>query len=350
MIASRADPGSGGTVAAVTRPRLLIGLGREAADAVAQRIRTVSFETAIAPTVEYLLVELAASASAPAVGDDASLALGYGDADPLPVFTGKVESVRHSLDGTVRVTASGAGARLARLRVNQAYEQQNAGDVVSDLAALAGVDTATIESGVALPYLVLDDRQSAWMHIADLALYSDYLCFTDPEGALVFAPPAGGQPVYTFCYGESLLALSLRVRTPLVGEVTVTGEGAAGSQGQDAWSWLVKDPAGIRGRAGDAGPARLRRAAILRSSEAVSTAAGGWLTAAGRGQRSGWLEVPGVPEVRPASLVEIEDVPEREANGQFLVVGLRHRLSKAEGLRSRLWVTQLAEGGLGLLP
>ena len=67
-----------------------------------------------------------------------------------------------------------------------------------------------------------------------------------------------------------------RPRLPLlVGAVTTVGEGAAGSQGQEAWSWLVKDPSSVTGSAGSGGPERLIQDASLRSTEAAQGAADG---------------------------------------------------------------------------
>ena len=78
--------------------------------------------------------------------------------------------------------------------------------------------------------------------------------------------------------------------------MTVVGEGAAGSEGADGWSWLVKDPAAVTASAGDGRPGAARVSdASLRSAERGAERGGG-----PRGQRrpprgDARLLVPGAP-------------------------------------------------------
>ena len=53
----------------------------------------------------------------------------------------------------------------------------------------------------------------------------------------------------------------------------VTGEGAAGDQGSDAWYWLRKDPASNQSTAGSGTPLRTASVGALRSAEAVEALA-----------------------------------------------------------------------------
>jgi hypothetical protein len=161
---------------------------------------SVTVTLGLAPSVDVAELVLAAGEQAPdaAIGDAGSVSLGYEDAAAELVFTGQIEGVRHSTQGTTRISVTNGGALLSRLRVNQSYEQQSAGDIVTDLAGRAGVGTGTIEAGLDFAFYVVDDRSSAFQQIADLARKSGYVACFAPQGDLRFGPFASGQPVQTF--------------------------------------------------------------------------------------------------------------------------------------------------------
>src|SRR5882724_4309833 len=99
-------------------------------------VLSISIEASLAPSVDAATVSLLRGDLAPdyAVDDDGSVSLGYDDASTDLAFTGKIESIRYSVAGRSQLTATNGGARLSRLRVNQSYEQQKAGDIIKDLA------------------------------------------------------------------------------------------------------------------------------------------------------------------------------------------------------------------------
>jgi hypothetical protein len=231
--------------------------------------------------------------------------------------------------------------------VDQSYEQQAAGDIVTDLAGRAGVPTGTIESGVSLAFYVVDGGRSAYQQVAALARRSGYLACMTVEGELGFGPPAAGEPVQTFTYGQDILGLELAQGTPVVGSVETVGEGAAGSQGQDAWSWLVKDPSAVSGSAGSGEPLRARQDGSLRSSDAARSAAEGWVGAVGLTNLTGRLLVPGAPAVVVGCAIEIADAPQTELNGSCLVRRVSHRLSKREGFTTLIDFSRNGGSGLG---
>ena len=345
---------TGGTPAppAFRRPVFAVRFGfggGGAADPWRQHLVAVAVESGLAPAVDAVEIWLTADPQAPTVAlDDAGTAsLGYADDSPVLTFTGKVAGVRRGLGGLTRITATSGGAALARLRVNQSYEDQTAGDVVRDLAGRAEVTTATVEDGVDLPFYVVDDRRSAWAHVATLARRSGFLAYVTPAGELFFGPYEAGDPVQTFTYGEDVLQLAAREESPEVGKVTTWGEGAAGSQGKDAWSWLVKDPAAVQGSAGGTGPERWVHDPALRSGAAARTAAQGIAEAAGRLAVTGTLLVPGAPAVTAGSTIEIAGAPQEALIGRFLVRWLRHRLDKQGGFTTRIAFSQAASGGSG---
>lgn len=344
------DSGIGGAAAALGSA---LGIGGGSADKWKQAVVSVSVECGLAPSVDGMEVTFTAGEQAPsvAVGDTGSVKMGYEDSSTDAVFTGEVESVRYSVQGLTCLKATNGGAALSRLRVNQSYEQQKAGDVVSDLASRAEVETDTIENGLDFPYYVIDDRLNAYQHIATLARKSGYMAFFTTEGKLSFVTLATGQAVQTFTYGLDILSLQLTQATALCGEVTVFGEGAAGSQGQDAWSWLVKDPSSVKGSAGEGKPVREAQDATLRSGSAAQSAAEGIVNATGHIKLTGKLLVPGSPAVAVGSTIEVVEAPDGALNGSYLVRGLRHHFSKLQGFTTLIFFSKSGDnsgGGLGL--
>jgi phage protein D len=337
---------------ALRTPVVEISIGSAGAEEWAQAVVSVAVEAGLAPGVDAAEVVVAASADAPSavVGDTGAISLGYDDEGATLVFTGEVESVRSGILGATRIVATNGGATLSRLRVNRSYEKQKAGDVVGDLAGEAGVSTATVEDGIEFAFLVVDDRRSAYGHVADLARKSGFVAYMTPEGELTFGPLVSGQAVQSFAYGTDVLALEATEAAPVVAMVTSVGEGAAGSQGSDAWSWLVKDPASVTGSAGADAPEQLVSDASLRSADAARTAAAGLVSAAALRTAGGWLLAAGAPAVTVGSTIEIADAPDDALNGSYLVRSVRHRFLRGEGFTTLAGLRRSdGAGGLGAL-
>lgn len=336
--------------AAVRRPLCTVDFGGNA-DKWKNALVSLSVESGVAPFVDSATLNVAAGTIAPpvATADTGSIALGYEDSSEDPVFRGQVLTVRHSLSGPRKVSAiNGAGA-LAALRVNQSYEKRKAGDIVKDLAGRAQVDVETVEDGAEFPFYVVDDRQSLWRHIAALATKSGYLAYMTVENELHFAPIATGEAVQTFVYGSDILALELVDDSALVGKVRTVGEGAAGSEGTEAWSWLLKDPTPVQGEAGEGQLERLVANPTLRSSTVAQQAADALVQSAGFTRLSGRLLVAGAPTVTVGSTVAISDAPESALNGKCLVRWLRHNYTKQSGFTTLILFskTEGATGSLG---
>jgi hypothetical protein len=307
----------------------------------------VSVETGLAPFVDVAKIDLAADGEAPAVAieDGGSISMGYNDSSAALVFTAAVNRVNTSIIGTRRLEAVNGGLLLSRLRPNQSYEQQNAADIVNDLAGQAGVETDLVENGIDFPYYVIDDRQNAYQHIDALARKCGFVAFVTPEGKLFFGAPPGGQPVQTFNYALDIIHLTIKESAPVFQSATLIGAGAAGSQGQEAWPWLVKDPESITGQSGDGNGDRIVGDAALRSAAALQTAADGIVAAAALGALSGRMVVPGAPAVVVGSTIEIADAPNAALNGNFLVMRVRHEFSKQRGFISCIDFSRPANGG-----
>jgi phage protein D len=332
----------------VRRPAFEAQFGNGAASDWAQALVAFSVELGAAPFVDCAVLDSsAARGPAAAPGDAGTIKAGYEDSSTDLIFTGKVDAARVSLDGVLRVSASTGAGLLAGLRVDQSYEQSTAGDIVNDLAKRVAVDTDSIEEGATYPFYAVDARQNAWQHIATLARQNGFRAFFSTEGKLNFKPVAAGEPVASLAYGSDVLAVELWNARPAAGKVAVTGEGAAGSNGADAWNWLLKDPSAVRAESGGDDPAKLVTDPALRSADSAQTAANALAGAIGSAALSGCVWTPGVAAVTFGSAIEITGAPQSALNGVCLVERVRHRFNKREGFTSRIYFTQTGPAGGG---
>lgn len=304
----------------------------------------------MSPGADYVHLLYSWSDSLPVELDkDGEIGLGFGDGETHTIMKGVVTQFRQGINGITRVTLSNGGAALARLRVNQAYEQQTAGEIVADLAQRAGVEIDIAESGIDLAYFVVDDRSSAAQHLMSLAVACDFVTYMTPENALYFGPANQNQAIKTFTYGVNLLQASAqRTQLPL-NSIRAIGEGAAGSDGQDAWCWLVKQRDAVTTEVGDVDAGRIVYSGAWRSADASASAAAGHLAAVQKLALTGRLVVPGAPEVAVGNVIDVEGAHQGDINGQFLVTAVRHHYSKSRGFVSEISFCESAAGGLGAL-
>ncbi len=331
----------------VRRPVFEVQFGQSGAAEWAQALIGLLVELGAAPFVDRAVIDSAAQGPSAAPGDAGTVKAGYQDSSNDLIFTGAVDAVRTRLDGVLRLSAVTGAAVLARLRVDQSYEQSTAGDIVKDLAQRAGVDAGSVEDGATYPFYAVDARQNAWQHMAALARQNGFRAFFSTEGKLNFQPVEAGQPVVSLAYGSDVLGMELWSAQPAAGKVTVTGEGAAGSNGADAWSWLLKDPAGVRAESGTGDPEKLISDPALRSADAAQTAAGSIAAAITAATLSGWVRTPGAAVVTPGSTIEITGAPQAALNGTCLVERVRYGFSKREGFTSLIHFTQSGAAGGG---
>lgn len=334
-------------------PSFEVAFGSGSVEDWAASVASIAVDAAVAPSVDSVEIVLGSGPTAPpvAVGDVGSVALGYADSGAEAVFTGKVQAVRRSLAGATRVLATNAGAALASLRVNQSYEKQSAGEIVADLAGRAGVATGAVEAGTRFAFYVVDDGGSAWSHVASLAGKSGFVASVDAGGDLCVGPYAEGEVAKAFAYGEDVLFLESSQAPAAAGTVTAVGEGAAGSEGEAAWSWLLKDATSVTETAGSGDRALLVADGSLRSSDAARAAAAGLASRAALGAVTARLLAPGTPAARVGAAVEVTGAPDGALDGAYVVRGVRHRYAKREGFTSLLLLAKsgAAGGAAGLL-
>lgn len=322
-----------------------LGLNASAADAVMDGLRVDADLEAPGALDAWFGKATALTVSA---GDAAELELGYGDS-LTKVFVGTVQTVEPWL-ARARVRALTDDAKLCQLRVNQVYENQAAGQVVSDLASQAGLATGTVQSGVDLPFYVVDDGQTAYRHCRSLAERAGFDVYVSSEGELTFAAFDKLTADHRFNYARDVLSLHVSASPPLYEAVEVWGDSPASSEGLEAASWLVRDFSGSVGSAGSGATLRVTDAAI-RTRDAAGTSARGRLAAIARRATFGAAVVLGAPEVVLGNAVTFIDVPDERLGGIFQVKRVTHTFSKSEGFTTRLELWSSGASGLpgGLL-
>ncbi len=268
-----------------------------------------------------------------AAGDPAKLELGYADSLAV-IFTGTVDRVEPGL-ARLHAQALTDMTRLLRLRVNQVYEKQAAGKIVSDLAGQAGVSTDTVEDGPDLPFYAVSDATSAYGHCRALAERAGFDLYMTTEGKLTFAAFSKAAPDRTFTYGQDVLSLDVTTVPQIFQGVEVWGESPASSEGMEAASWLVRDFSSSLGSAGSGAPLRVSDPAI-RTRDAAQASAKGRLADLARRTTFGVALVLGNAEVALGDAVTFLQAPDDRLGGVFQVKRVTHRFDKVNGFITRL--------------
>lgn len=274
-------------------------------------------------------------------GDDFSIQLGYED-NLTRVFSGILAAVEPDISTTVFEGAN-SSSDMTKTRINQTYQNKPAGKIVSDLASQANAKTGSIDNGVDFPFYAIDDRKHVLQHAAELAAKSGLDLFFTPENKLEMKPFKKTKGDHTFSYGENILKLQILNSMPTVGKVEVVGESPAGSQGSDAWHWLIKDSNAVKGSTGN-GKQLLIREPAIRAKKGADIYAAGKLDLLTRAATYGRMVTLGNPEVKPGDAIEIKDVPTPALNGLFQVRYVKHRFNVQQGFTTTIdFIT--AEGG-----
>lgn len=265
-----------------------------------------------------------------AVGDPVTIALGNAENGQETVFTGIINELRQTT-GCYSIWCSSSLEALTRLRVNKVYTQQKAGDIVSDLASIATLDTATVESGLDYPFYALGADRHLLAHLHALAKRDGFDAYADHDDALVYAAysPGFGES-YTARYGAEIIAYHCEKQGTATDGVEVYGESPASlGEGDKAYSWLTKEE--VKGSAGSSSGNVLRISdPSIRNQDAAGIAAEQILAQLSR-QKTGWVKVLGTPEPALGKEILLEDVPQDGPNGSFKITGVRHQLDKQIG-------------------
>ncbi len=293
---------------------------------------SIDLELGAAPLVDRLEIRFPFAAPVSAgTGDKVSLNLNNGEKS-ADVFSGTVASIRRTLD-QIRVTAINAGGLLAQYRPAATYESVTAGTVIRNLCGDANVDVAAIEDGVSLAFFVADGSRTAWEHIARVCGWSGSIARVNSDGEVEAPVIDATTPDLALRYGRELLAIGNTEFARPVESFTVVGESGADDAGSDDAFRLSTDF--FKGNAPDAPSltSRWRAEPALRTAEGAARAGAATQRLYKSGGQRGAFEAFLQPELRPGTIVQIQDLPSGLPGGPLWLHSIHHRL-RADGART----------------
>jgi len=256
--------------------------------------------------------------------DNASIQLGYED-NLTDVFKGAVDNVEPEISG-IRITGLNFVSKLLGLRTNQVYENQSAGDIVSDLSGKAGVTTGDVSSGLKFPVYYVEDSKNAYEHIRDLAEKCGFDVYMTTDSKLMFKKYERNEP-RVLEYGKNIIEVTLQEERSMVASVIVQGESPSSFKGSDTSHWLTKRR--VEGLAGS-GANILIEDPTVRDKDTAEKVAKSRLDTLTR-TLFGTVKVIGDSEIKLGDTIEIKGMPNSKINGEFQVRSVEHFLSKTTG-------------------
>jgi phage protein D len=266
--------------------------------------------------------------------DPVSIELGYGG-QTVPVMKGTVQNIKPGFD-ILKIIAYTPVQKLLDLRLNQTYENQSAGDIVSDLAGQVNMDTQTVEKGIPFPFYVIDDRKNGWEHLYDIAQKCGFDLYLTPDSKLMFKEFKKSSAAFTLTYGKTIISLRHSDVPQDFNSVTVRGESPASSQGTNTSHWLTKSFDNFKGSTGTEKPVRSIQDAVIRTKEAADASAKGRMNFIQRKRQQGTVDIIGNANIKLGDIFEIKQAPQNDLNGLFQVRAVSHTLNKQTGFKTRI--------------
>jgi prophage tail gpP-like protein len=286
-----------------------------------------------APLIDLLSARLPAAAPLDAaIGDPVVLQL-----DGTDVFTGQVDAIRRD-PTVVQVTALDAGGTLATFRPAATYEQATVATVISALCGDVGVDTGDLEDGPSLAFYAADPGRSALEHVARLAGWAGALARVSADGRLEATVVSGADPDLALRYGRELIDLDGTETSTRIESFVVAGEAGAGTASAPESLRPKRDFFGGSRPDGPNATAQWSFEPALRTSSGAQTASAARHRLYKSTRRRATLTATLLPDLRPGSVVEIQDAPDGLPAGPLWADKVQHRLTHDGAItRARLW-------------
>jgi phage protein D len=265
-----------------------------------------------------------------AKGDIVSVELGYADGALSKVIEAPVDCIESAVTA-LRIRGLSAMTNLLALHVYQTYEEQTAGDIVTDLAGQAEITTGDIEDGIEFAAYVVDNSRNAYQHMRILAEKCGFDIYLDVDNKLVFKEFTKSSADHTFEYAKDIINLELSNQEQQYQQVEVWGESPVSSKGDETSHWLTKSREDFKGAAGSGSPLLLIHDASITTKDAAESFAGARLKSMERHQQTGELTVLGYPEVKLGDAIEIKGMPDSNTDGTFQVRRVSHLFNKTSG-------------------
>jgi hypothetical protein len=267
----------------------------------------------------------------PSLGESGNVGVTLGDR--TVGFACTLDSLEHLSDGSVRM-GLGNGARvLAQTRVNAAYAEMTAGDLIATLCSEAGVET-TASGGANLPRYFADGGASLLDHVARLAAAMGRLARFADDGKLEVIDDASAGEEIPIAAEDAVLFSRLTERAA-TGAIRVTGAGAS------EWAWLRKDAGPVQAEGGAAPPMRDTAAPWLRSPDSVQTLAQARGRALARDAAPGEMILAAYPDAQPGTILALSG---SALDGPWQVMSSTLRLDVQNGFSNHVSLARAGDG------
>ncbi|MEM1546354.1 MAG: hypothetical protein QXP91_07830 [Candidatus Methanomethylicia archaeon] len=310
-------------------PNYRLEIGSKEFTINSQSITSITVKLGLGPKIDSCRVLLVGDDAASSIGrgDNVNVYLGYDD-DLVKVFTGIVDIVDVGYS-QVKVDSLSPSVNLLKLRLNRVYNNQTAGQIVSDLLSTAGVSRVEVMDGLSFPIYVIDDRLNAYEHIEKLARRCGFVFYTSSDGGLIFKKYVEDGK-HTLKYGEDILAINMVEMVEAYGCIKVFGESPSSMMGSETYHWLTKRE--IVGESGSGHTLIIQDFAIKDKGTAENVAQN--VLDNVKKSFSIMLRIVGNANIKVNDTVEVKDMPEEKLNGLFQVVDVEHYLDKMNGFTS----------------
>ncbi len=261
-------------------------------------------------------------------GDPVSLKLGY-ESDLQESFAGEVGSLELGFS-SIKITSLSPIVKLLRLRLNQVYLNQTAGEIVKDLCDKSQVTPGDVQDGVTLPSFVVSHEVPAYEYARTLAENSGFDLYITPDNKLSFKEYSPEQ-VHDLEFGLDVLGVEVARHSSLE-SVRVYGESPSSKKGSDTSHWLTKD--NIEGSAGS-GDAIPYSDPTIRDQDTANAVAKS-LLATSKHAIHLTVRTIGNSDLKLGDAISLKGFDHDLLKGEFKIRSLDHSLSKSSGFITRV--------------
>ncbi|MEM2027476.1 MAG: hypothetical protein QXR45_06520 [Candidatus Bathyarchaeia archaeon] len=258
-------------------------------------------------------------------GDAILVQIGYGE-ELKDVFNGFVDDVENEIT-RVRVLGLDSASKLLNTRVNQVYEGQTAGQIVSDLAGKAGVRVEEAADGIRFPQYTVDDGKNVYEHMRDLADKCGFSLYMNVKNKIMFKKYERKEP-HILEYGKNIIHIEVDKHEPRFTQVSVRGESPASFKGADKAHWLTKRL--VEGLAGSGGNRLLIIDPTAKDRDMADKMAEAKLNELMK-TLTGTAKIIGDANIDLCDTIEIRCLRQNYLNSEYQVRSVEHILNRKEG-------------------
>ena len=269
-------------------------------------------------------------------GESVVIEIGYGET-LNKILTGFVDNVQSQVS-EVLVTGLGGVALLARLRVNQLYENQSAKSIVEDLADRVSIKIKKADDGLLFPTYVVDETKNVYNHIKELARRCGFDLFLTGDGRLMFKKYSA-EKAKKFKHGRDVI--HAEAQEPGLANVTVRvlGESPSSSKGSDTAHIIAKEV--VEGTAGKGSQVITIEDPTVKDKDSANKAAAAHLEAL-LTSFQGTFQVTGNSTISLGDTIEIVEMPDKRMNGEFKITKITHEIEKNGGFTTTIgWIKKV---------